>query len=302
MMTQSSTANEIQGTLLAVDTSTSHMSVALMRDGILQGELNSNAEKNHSIHLLPHIRQLLNASDLQPQQLNAFAVGVGPGSYTGVRIGVTVAKTFAWTHGMALIAVSSLAAMALGGLEAYYLRQGNPVSVSGHEEGGGRTPSSTAAPELNRVGGTALDLVQKQSGTSWVIPMIEARRGQAFTGLYQVSGHRFSQVVPDGIRLMSSWVDELLDRVQQAGESERPLRIVFAGETKLHGAVLASFFERWTGESAEVPHELRASHLAELGQRLWSEGYTEDPHGLVPNYTQLTEAEVNLLAKSSGRA
>lgn len=289
MMTQSSTSNDIQGNLLAVDTSTSHMSVALTRNGILQGELNSKAEKNHSIHLLPHIRQLLSDSGIQPQQLHAFAVGVGPGSYTGVRIGVTVAKTFAWTHGMALIAVSSLAAMALGGLEAYYLQQGNEGTMPGQDE-------------LNPTGRAALDLVQQQPGTSWMIPMIEARRGQAFTGLYQVSDHRWSCAAPDGIRLMSSWADELLDRAQQAKADERPQRIIFAGETKLHGAVLASFFERWTGESADVPHELRAAHIAELGRRLWSEGHTEEPHRLVPNYTQLTEAEVNLLAKSSGRA
>ncbi|OXM84467.1 tRNA (adenosine(37)-N6)-threonylcarbamoyltransferase complex dimerization subunit type 1 TsaB [Paenibacillus rigui] len=269
--------NLLQGTLLAVDTSTSHMSVALARSGAVAGEINSNTEKNHSIHLLPNIKQLLEFAALHPRELNAFAVGVGPGSYTGVRIGVTVAKTFAWTHGIALIPVSSLEAMALGGLEAYYLQQ------APHDSGEGSSS-------------TALSLVQQKPGTAWVIPMIEARRGQAFTALYQVTDHRWSCVVPDGIRLMASWTEQLLERAQSE-EDVRPERIVFVGETKLHKTVLQSFFDRWHGVSADIPHELRASHLAELGLQLWQEGRVAEPHSLVPNYTQLTEAEANLLAQ-----
>jgi len=265
------------GTMLAVDTSTSSMSIALTKGKTLAGELTSKAERNHSIHLIPHIQKLLSSERIGPKQLDAFAVGVGPGSYTGVRIGVTVGKTFAWTHGMALLGVSSLEAMALGGMEAYAARKA------------GSDGSSSVL--------SALAAVCKEKGTSWVVPMIEARRGQAFTALYRVAGSLWSCAEKDGIRLMSSWADELLERARTG--AELPDRIVFTGETELHGEVLQRFFEQWGGEAVDLPHELKARHIAELGQVQWEAGRTESAHGLVPNYTQLPEAEAKLLAKKS---
>lgn len=271
--------NKFTGSMLAVDTSTSSMSIALTKGKSLLEELTSKAERNHSIHLIPHIQQLLSSVGLSPRELDAFAVGVGPGSYTGVRIGVTVGKTFAWTHGMSLLGVSSLEAMALGGMEAY---------AAAEVAGESRSPSVMLS---------ALDHVCKDSGTSWIVPMIEARRGQAFTALYQVADNRWSCLEQDGIRLMSRWTEELLERTRTA--AKRPDRIVFTGETELHGEVLHRFFEEWDGEAAELPHEIKARHIAELGQVKWEAGYTEAPHGLVPNYTQLPEAEAKLLAKKS---
>ncbi|MBE1447377.1 tRNA (adenosine(37)-N6)-threonylcarbamoyltransferase complex dimerization subunit type 1 TsaB [Paenibacillus sp. OAS669] len=273
------TMNALQGTLLAVDTSTSSMSLALVRGNELLGEINSKAERNHSIHLLPQIQQLLTSAGLSAKELDAFGVGVGPGSYTGVRIGVTAAKTFAWTHGMALLAVSSLETMALGAAEAYLT--GGIAGADGNE------------PILS-----ALETVRNQRKTVWVVPMIEARRGQAFTGLYQASGQGWSCLESDSIRLMSAWTEQLLERALSSQEI-KPDCIVFAGETKLHEETLQRFFAGWQGESAELPHEIRARHLAELARARWAEGRTEEPHGLVPNYTQLPEAEVKLMAQKS---
>jgi tRNA threonylcarbamoyladenosine biosynthesis protein TsaB len=258
------------------------MSVALTRGGELLGELNSKTERNHSIHLIPSIQQLLESAGLHPRELDAFAVGVGPGSYTGVRIGVTVAKTLAWTHGMALLGVSSLEALALGGCEA--VTAGEGLTPEGAKSGG----STTAA-------------LGKLTETIWFIPMFEARRGQAFTGLYQASPEGWRCLVADGIRLMSAWSEDLLKRALHAeAGSEVPDRILFVGETELHTAVLQQFFDKWPGKSGIVNHEMRARHIAEIGRRHWQEGRIEPVHGLVPNYTQLTEAEANLLAKKSG--
>ncbi|MFE5323556.1 tRNA (adenosine(37)-N6)-threonylcarbamoyltransferase complex dimerization subunit type 1 TsaB [Paenibacillus sp. NPDC056579] len=275
--------NKFTGSLLAVDTSTSSMSIALANGKVLVDELTSKAERNHSIHLIPHIQQLLASAGLRPKELDAFAVGVGPGSYTGVRIGVTVGKTFAWTHGMSLIGVSSLEAMALGGMEAFYVSKKGQAD---HEDNG------LPFKELS-----ALDRVYQTDGTSWVVPMIEARRGQAFTALYQVADHRWSCLEKDGIRLMSSWAEALLERGRTA--SQLPDRIVFTGETELHAEVLQRFFEEWGGEAAEWPHEIKARHIAELGRLQWEAGRTDTAHGLVPNYTQLPEAEAKLLGKKS---
>jgi tRNA threonylcarbamoyladenosine biosynthesis protein TsaB len=279
-----SQSKAINGTLLAIDTSTSSMSIALTRGEELLGELNSKAERNHSIHLIPMIQQLLSSAHIQPHELDAFAVGVGPGSYTGVRIGVTVAKTFAWANSMALLGVSSLEALALGGGEAFLA--GTEAILEMH----------AAAAR----GCSAMEALCKQSETIWLIPMLEARRGQAYTGVYRASSKGWSCLAADGIRLMSTWCEQLLEKALQAGEGEAlPDRILFVGETELHAEALAKFFESWPGASGIVNHEIQARHIAEIGQSHWKEGRIEQAHGLVPNYTQLTEAEVNLLAKKS---
>ncbi|PZE19612.1 tRNA (adenosine(37)-N6)-threonylcarbamoyltransferase complex dimerization subunit type 1 TsaB [Paenibacillus xerothermodurans] len=266
------------GTLLAVDTSTSSMSVALMRGGELLGELNSTAERNHSIHLLPHIRQVLAEARLHSSELDAFAVGVGPGSYTGVRIGVTVAKTFAWTHGLALLGVSSLEGLALGAGETFI-------------------HSDQAAVDRADQVSSAITKLTRQHETMWIVPMIEARRGQAFTGLYQASHQGWTCKVPDGIRLMSVWADEILEQALKLPKDKQPDRILFAGETALHGEVLERFFGAWPGQSGVVAQEMRGRHIADLARRQWQAGHVENAHRLVPNYTQLTEAEAKLLSQ-----
>ncbi|SFL72198.1 tRNA threonylcarbamoyladenosine biosynthesis protein TsaB [Paenibacillus sp. 1_12] len=270
----------LQGTLLAIDTSTSSMSVALTNGGELLGELNSNAERNHSIHLLPHIQQVLASAGLHSRDVDAFAVGVGPGSYTGVRIGVTVAKTLAWTHHKVLLAVSSLEALALGGVHTMMESQSNTVKV-------------------HTLGASALAQLDELQETVWVVPMFEARRGQAFTALYEAANHKWSCLATDGIRLMSNWSDELLERAMDMnGMAERPDRIIFTGETGLHEATIKQFCESWSGRAEIVHHEMRARYTADLGRQHWKNGHIQEPHGLIPNYTQLTEAEVKWQAQA----
>jgi tRNA threonylcarbamoyladenosine biosynthesis protein TsaB len=268
--------------MLAVDTSTTSMSVALTGSGRLLGEITSTAERNHSIYLIPTIQRLLKEAGVSPKELAAFAVGVGPGSYTGTRIGVTVAKTFAWTHKLTLLGVSTLEALALGGAERAWGQQAMP-ELDGLAAAGG---IELAALHMSA------HIPEEQ--VRYVVPMIDARRGQVFTGLYELRGGAWRCVVPDGIRLMSAWVDQLLDHAAELGDSLS--HVAFTGELALHGEQVERFGSSWNGEVAAMPHELLARHIAELGLRQWSAGATSDVHGLVPNYTQLPEAEAKLLA------
>lgn len=101
--------------LLAIDTSTLVMSVAVLEADKVLGEVTTNLHKNHSVRLMPTVHQLMQELDLTPDQLEAVAVAKGPGSYTGVRIGFTTAKTIAWSCGIPLIPISSLAVLAMNG-------------------------------------------------------------------------------------------------------------------------------------------------------------------------------------------
>lgn len=97
---------------LAIDTSNQPMSIAIANDMDLLGEYTINIKRNHSVQLMPAIDDLLKKVNLKPTDLQQIVVAEGPGSYTGLRIGMTVAKTLAWTLNIPIIPVSSLKVLA----------------------------------------------------------------------------------------------------------------------------------------------------------------------------------------------
>lgn len=101
--------------ILSIDTSTNVMGVALTEQNQVIGEIITNVKKNHSIRLMPAIEQLMKDCDITPQMLHKIVVAKGPGSYTGVRIGVSIAKTLAWSLNLPLVGLSSLEQLAWNG-------------------------------------------------------------------------------------------------------------------------------------------------------------------------------------------
>ncbi|AAU22201.1 tRNA (adenosine(37)-N6)-threonylcarbamoyltransferase complex dimerization subunit type 1 TsaB [Bacillus licheniformis] len=102
-------------TILAIDTSNLTLGVALIKDGKVIAEHISHLKKNHSVRAMPAIDELLKECGLKPSDLTQIAVAKGPGSYTGVRIGVTIAKTLAWSLNIPVKTVSSLEVLAANG-------------------------------------------------------------------------------------------------------------------------------------------------------------------------------------------
>ncbi|MED0738617.1 tRNA (adenosine(37)-N6)-threonylcarbamoyltransferase complex dimerization subunit type 1 TsaB [Aneurinibacillus thermoaerophilus] len=104
--------------ILAIDTSNFSLGVAICSKEKVLGECTTNLKKNHSVRLMPMIDQLLKEVEVDPAELSAIAVARGPGSYTGVRIGVATAKSMAWSLNIPLIGISSLEVLAWNG--AYF--------------------------------------------------------------------------------------------------------------------------------------------------------------------------------------
>jgi tRNA threonylcarbamoyladenosine biosynthesis protein TsaB len=268
-----SNSSHFPGRILAMDTSTASMSIAIVENGQLALESHIHAERNHSLHLMPMIQELIQSAGMKLSDLSGLAVGVGPGSYTGVRIGVTAAKTLAWTLKLPLIGVSSLEAMALG------------------------------AALLNNA---------ETQLSAWIVPLMDARRTQVYTGLYSAStgaiekkciqdhedaqaqylnidGLNWHCIAADGIRLLERWLEQL---------KTAPERITFVGELSNLMLQLEHFKEMCPVEVIINEYEVQAFHIGLIATLRLAAGVRADVHQLIPNYTQLTEAEANLLAKS----
>lgn len=101
-------------TILAFETSAKAASAALCREGVLLGETYQNTGLTHSQTLLSMAESLMASCGVTPADIDAVGVAAGPGSFTGVRIGVAAAKGFAWGRELPCVGVSTLAAMAVG--------------------------------------------------------------------------------------------------------------------------------------------------------------------------------------------
>lgn len=101
-------------TVLAMDTSNQALGVALLEEDKVIGEYITNLKKNHSVRIMPAIEMLMKDCERTPEDLTKIVVAKGPGSYTGVRIGVTIAKTMAWSLNIPLVGISSLETLASG--------------------------------------------------------------------------------------------------------------------------------------------------------------------------------------------
>jgi len=98
-------------TLLAIETSTESCSAALLHEGALI-ERSELAPRRHAELILPMIESVLDEAGVSRRQLDAVAVGRGPGAFTGVRLGVSVAQGLALGLDIPVVPVSSLAALA----------------------------------------------------------------------------------------------------------------------------------------------------------------------------------------------
>ncbi len=100
--------------ILSIETATSVCSVAVHKAGALVAHSEFHLDKVHATALTPTIDFLLKQCGIKQQELSAVAVSKGPGSYTGLRIGVAVAKGLCFTLNIPLIGVETLEAMAFG--------------------------------------------------------------------------------------------------------------------------------------------------------------------------------------------
>ena len=146
--------------ILNLDTSTHICSVALALDGELLGLKESHEDKSHASLLAVFIKNILKENATAISDLNAVAVSKGPGSYTGLRIGVSTAKGLAYASGIPLISVDTLSSMVNGVI---------------HD---------------NQLENTALS----RSKALCLCPMIDARRMEVYTAIFNPAGEMIEPI------------------------------------------------------------------------------------------------------------
>lgn len=99
--------------ILYIDTTSNYLYSALFIDNKITGEIKEDLGKDLSVFTLDKIKTMLDNNSLLPSKIDSILVANGPGSFTGIRIGVTIAKTLAYTLNKEIRTISSLEAMAI---------------------------------------------------------------------------------------------------------------------------------------------------------------------------------------------
>jgi tRNA threonylcarbamoyladenosine biosynthesis protein TsaB len=146
--------------ILNIETSTSVCSVALANNGQIICQKESNEEKSHAKLLTLFIDEVLKESATIFNQIDAIAVSKGPGSYTGLRIGVSVAKGLCYALGKPLIAINTLQLMCVGLVRK--VKSG--------------------------------EIIIENTDTVVLVPMIDARRMEVYSALFTIKGEKIRDV------------------------------------------------------------------------------------------------------------
>jgi len=144
--------------ILAIETATPVCSVALLEDERILGLKETREKNSHAAVVSVFIDELLREQGLKPSDLDAVAVSKGPGSYTGLRIGVSTAKGLCYALDIPLISVGTLESMAAGMRSVLPADEGMPVLLA---------------------------------------PMIDARRMEVYTALFDPEGHPAKEVTAE---------------------------------------------------------------------------------------------------------
>jgi len=121
---------------LSIDTASELASIALSREGSLVSDVAWRCERNHTVELLPRIEQRLDEAGVEKTNLSAVFVSIGPGMYTGLRVGVSVAQGLARALQIPAIGVGRLE------LDAYPHRDFDGPIVAVHRAGRGELASA----------------------------------------------------------------------------------------------------------------------------------------------------------------
>ncbi|HEY8364844.1 MAG TPA: tRNA (adenosine(37)-N6)-threonylcarbamoyltransferase complex dimerization subunit type 1 TsaB [Haloplasmataceae bacterium] len=216
---------------LLIDTSTQALILILANDQDVIDYLFENIERDHSTRLMPCIESIFVKNNVSVKDINEILVSYGPGSYTGIRIGVVVAKALCYALNIPLKYISTLRLMS----------------------------------------------ASLKNKAKYIVPMIDARRGNVFASLYRVENNELINIISDDLYPY----EKLLSDIKKYTQNDD---IYF----------VSNKFPDYVIKDEKLHYELLIDHFDP--QLLIQEKFinVDNLHFFVPNYKRLTEAEMNL--------
>jgi tRNA threonylcarbamoyladenosine biosynthesis protein TsaB len=255
--------------VLAIESATAQLSVALVRGGETLVERSPDSPGHHAERVLPLIEAVFAEAELGVDDPDAWAVSIGPGSFTSLRVGLATAKGLAFGSERPIVAVPTLEALAWGATLAL-----EPKASSTE------TPSSSHWPSHSPS--------SSPSSSPMAVPvaaLLDARRGEIYAAVFgcESEGRALRPLVKDGL-----FSPEELAPLLPAG-----CRLVGEGAL-LYGTALQDLAEvELLLPAAQDPAELapRASWIGRLAVERLARGELADEN-LAPRYVRRAEAEV----------
>ena len=238
---------------LAVETSSRIGSVAIALNGKILGETVFSAPLRHSVEIFPAIRELLNKFNLKPSQIEHIYISGGPGSFTGLRIATTLAKTMQLAHAAKIVTVDTLDVVAANVVN---LIPENTFSASNHK---------LPVMDVERVAA-----------------VLDAKRGQFFIAGYERDTDRernaagreiWKKILPDSLMTISQFHDMFACE-------DKPIRLLGDGllyyKDKFQAGGVHFFHEKYWSP--------RAGKVLLLGRQMALKEQFADALTLTPNY------------------
>ena len=244
--------------ILAIDTSTRFGSVALLRDSALLACLSDTSDEPYSSLLFRYLDQILQHQAVQLPQIDLYAVSSGPGSFTGLRVGLTAVKGWAEVFRKPIAPVSSLEA------------------VAAQSKSSGQTGCHSEDRQWRAQ--------ESASSIPLLASVMDAHRGQIFAGLYEPSPSGLRRRTEDVVMPAAEFLN--LARAQSAGAS-----IAFVSPTP---AVLRPALDQSTFRTSPIEEvsPVLAPSIGRLGMQRAQRGDLVDALTLDAHYVRCSDAEL----------
>lgn len=238
--------------ILAIDTSTRTGSAALLRDSQVLAEVSGYEETPYSTRLFRDVAALQDRTKFSLDQVDVFAVAAGPGSFTGLRVGLTAVKAWAEVYGKPIAAISGLEAIAAEALAGEEAKLGEPPNASN--------------PRL-------------------LAPFLDARRGQIFGAIYQrLAGDTTGLSLVSDESILSP--EEFLELVKE--KSSQSIQLVSPTPEVLPAVFIREIPQ---GAPVIQVSAALAPAVGRLGFERAKRGKLVDPIRLDANYVRRSDAE-----------
>ena len=250
--------------LLAIETATSRLSVALIKGSDVLARADQEAAGKHAKLLIPTIDQLLKASGLTLAELGGLAVSIGPGSFTGLRVGLATVMGFRMVTGLPLAAVPTLEGMAWN-----------------------FTPTR---PKRAKTRSFPVDAPLSENGV--LCPILKSRTGEVYWACYQwLADGTLKRIGDERVGSLAQMTQEVCGPI-----------IVFGEGWRANREELMRLFRKRRLRAQEAPPDgmnASAVSIALAGQAMLARGEIAG-HSLSPRYVQRAEAELVMERRAVG--